>query len=132
MQRRLHKKFVFLCTMLHLYIDTNAYLTFYHLSNEDLEELKKLRALIKHKKIVLHLPEHTIDEFERNREVKIADALKKFKEEKLNNIFPQICKHHTEYEKMIKAIRDFNKNKDILLNNLMEEVESQSLPADGL
>jgi len=28
--------------MIHLYIDTNAYLTFYHLSSDDLEELKNV------------------------------------------------------------------------------------------
>ncbi|WP_168928006.1 PIN domain-containing protein, partial [Chitinophaga terrae (ex Kim and Jung 2007)] len=73
--------------MIHLYIDTNAYLTFYHMSSDDLEELKKLDVLIKDKRIKLYLPQQTIDEFRRNREVKIADALKRFKEEKLTNQF---------------------------------------------
>jgi len=32
--------------MIHLYIDTNAYLTFFHLTSDDLEEVKKLLLII--------------------------------------------------------------------------------------
>jgi hypothetical protein len=34
--------------MINLFIDTNVLLSFYHLTNEDLEELKKLGALVDH------------------------------------------------------------------------------------
>ena len=55
--------------MLNLYIDTNAYLSFFHLTSDDLEELKKLELLIETtREIQLHLPEQTYDEFNRNRD----------------------------------------------------------------
>jgi predicted nucleic acid-binding protein len=118
--------------MLHLYIDTNAYLSFYHLTSDDLEELRKLIALIDNDQITLHLPEQTFDEFNRNRDVKIADALKRFKEEKLNNQFPQICKDYVEFDRMREAIKEFDRNKSELLKKITEAVFNHSLAADRL
>ncbi len=117
--------------MTHLYIDTNAYLTFYHLTSDDLEELKKVQVLIeKTGEITLHLPEQTHDEFSRNREIKIVDALKRFKEEKLNNQFPQICKEYPEYKKMQAAITDYDQNKSKLTEKLGKDINTYNLEAD--
>lgn len=116
--------------MINLYIDTNAYLTFFHLTSDDLEELKKLIQLLEKGVLILHLPEQTFDEFYRNREVKIADALKRFKEDKLNNQFPQISKDYPEYEKIKSAIKEFDKNKSQLLNKLLEDIFKNNLNAD--
>jgi hypothetical protein len=117
--------------MTHLYIDTNAYLTFYHLTNDDLEELKKVQVLIeKTGEITLHLPEQTRDEFSRNREVKIADALLRFKEEKLNNQFPRICKEYPEFKKMQAAIKEYDQNKSKLSDKLNKDISDFNLEAD--
>ncbi|WP_316753317.1 PIN domain-containing protein [Pedobacter gandavensis] len=119
--------------MIHLYIDTNAYLTFYHLSSDDLEELKKLLVLVKKtQEITLHLPEQTFDEFNRNREVKIADAIKRFREEKLTNQFPQMSKDYPEFKKMKDAIKQFDESKAKLLEKLMKDVLGKQLAADKL
>lgn len=119
--------------MLNLYIDTNAYLTFYHLTSDDLEELKKLELLIERtKEIKLHLPEQTMDEFYRNRETKIADALKRFREEKLNNQFPQMSKEYPEYLKMRDAISEFEQNKSKLLEKLNQDIFDKKLAADNI
>ena len=42
---------------MYLFIDTNIFLSFYHFTKEDLEELKKLGVLLKQKKVILYLPE---------------------------------------------------------------------------
>jgi PIN domain len=68
---------------MNLFIDTNIYLTFYHYSSDDLEELKKLAVAIKSGEITLYSTQQIQDEFKRNRESKIADALKRFNEQKL-------------------------------------------------
>ncbi|GAA4776856.1 PIN domain-containing protein [Flavobacterium hankyongi] len=113
-----------------LYIDTNVYLTFYHFSNEDLEELKKLIALINTDNIKLYLPEQTKNEFDRNREVKIADSLDKLRGVKLGNQFPMICHSYDEYDLMKKAIKQFETNKSKLLEKLQHDAESETLLAD--
>lgn len=118
--------------MINLYIDTNAYLSFFHLTNDELEELKKLHLLLNRKEIILHLPEQTKDEFYRNRDVKIADALKRYKEEKLTNQFPQFCKDYPEYPVIREAIKNFDKTKQILLDKLLADIEENKLAADLL
>lgn len=118
--------------MLHLYIDTNVYLTFYHLSSDDLDELLKIKVLIKNKKLQLHLPEQTLDEFNRNRETKIADALRRFKEEKLNNQFPQICKSYPEFEKLKSLLKDFEVYKSKLIKSMTEDIFKRNLTADKI
>ncbi|KAA1244553.1 PIN domain-containing protein [Aquimarina sp. RZ0] len=115
---------------MNLFIDTNIYLKFYHFTNDELEELSKLIVLLKEEKIKLYIPKQVLNEFKRNREVKIADALKKLKAEKLNNVFPVFCKEYGEYSEMKKAISEYEKNKKELLNKLTVSIESYSLKAD--
>jgi len=115
-----------------LYIDTNIYLTFFHFTNEDLKELKKLIALINTDNIKLFLPEQTKNEFHRNREVKIADSLDKLRAAKLNNQFPQICHSYDEFENMKKAIKEYDKNKAKLLEKLQHDAETETLLADDV
>lgn len=116
--------------MKNLYIDTNVFLTFYHFSNEDLEELKKLIALINTGNIKLYIPEQTGNEFSRNREVKIADSLDKLRGIKQGNQFPMICHSYEEYELMKIAIKQFETNKTKLLKKLQHDAESGTLLAD--
>lgn len=114
-----------------LYLDTNVYLSFYHLSSEDLEELKKLAVLTKSKAVTLYLPEQTINEFNRNRDAKIADAIKRFNENKLNNIFPQIAKDYEhEFNAMKDAVKSYEKNKQIMLEKMKKDIISKQLKAD--
>lgn len=117
---------------IHLFIDTNVYLKFYHFSNDDLEELNKLIVLMDNDKLELYLPEQIKNEFYRNRDTKLADALKTFNQSKLNNEFPQFCKGYKEYDSLKKIIREYDKEKQALLKNIMFEIEIYSLRADKL
>lgn len=118
--------------MKNIYIDTNVYLTFYHFSNEDLKELKKLIALINTDNICLYVPEQTKNEFDRNREVKIADSLDKLVSTKFNNQFPMICHNYDEYTEMKKAIKKYESNKNSLLKKLKHDAETKTLQADEI
>ena len=116
-----------------LYLDTNVYLSFYHFSNEDLEELKKLSVFTKSGEIILHLPEQTINEFTRNRDTKIADAIRRFNDNKLNNVFPQIIKdYEEEYNSMKESIKAFEKNKQRILEKIREDIIHKNLKADKI
>ncbi|QXI65269.1 hypothetical protein CP157_03056 [Paracoccus marcusii] len=46
---------------MHLFIDANIFLDFFHLTSADIEELRKLIALIEEGQIVLYVPEQTVD-----------------------------------------------------------------------
>ena len=120
--------------MYNLSLDANVYLKFYYLSSDDLNELEKLLLLVQTSKaeIRLFLPEQTQQEFLRNREKVLSNALKRFKENKLNNEFPQICQQYPEYMGMRAAITEYDKKKAALTKKLDEDISQQILKADIL
>jgi len=117
---------------MNLFIDTNIYLTFYHYSSDDLEELKKLAVAIKSGEITLYSTQQIKDEFTRNRESKIADALKRFGEQKLGTQFPQICKEYEEYKGLREAIKRYDEHKEKIVQKLLSDVETKRLGADKI
>ena len=117
---------------MHLFIDTNVLLSFYHFAGDDLEELKKLIVLLGQKKLRLYLPNQIVSEFRRNREGKIADALKKLKDQRLNLQFPQICKDYPEYGKLRELQKAYETHHTELLNKLGDDIASFALKADAI
>ena len=67
---------------MHVFIDTNILLNFFHFTKEEIDALSNVFASHEHGAATVHLTEHVCDEFLRNRENKIKDALKKFKDVK--------------------------------------------------
>jgi predicted nucleic acid-binding protein len=119
-------------TAKHLFIDTNVLLSFYHYSGDDLEELKKLIVLLDQKKIKLYVPAQVKSEFNRNREVKIADALKRLIDQRLSLQFPQICKDYPEFEAMRRLQYGYEREHSLLLNKLKGDVANHKLKADEI
>lgn len=117
---------------MNIYIDTNIYLSFFHLTGEDLEELNKLVVLLKQKKVKLYLPQQTKDEFYRNREVKIADAIKRLKEQRLNLQFPAMCKDYKHYAKLRDLQKDYESQHADLLTDMLKDIDERKLKADTL
>jgi len=115
---------------MNLFIDTNVFLSFYHLTSDDLEELRKLKVLLEKGSIALRLPDQTVDEYRRNRETKIADALKRLKEQKLNLQFPALCKDYGEYGRLREIQKEFEKQHSSLVGRISADIESNSLKAD--
>lgn len=118
--------------MIHLFIDTNIYLTFYHFSDDVLEELKKLAMAINKRDIKLYVSGQVIDEFNRNRETKIADALKRFEAQSLPSQFPNICRSYEEYSIMRNHLEGFRIAKASLLDKLRSDIENKDLGADKI
>ena len=117
---------------MHLFIDTNIYLAFYHFSSDDLEELQKLLVLLDNKSLTLYVTEQVVDEYGRNRENKLADALGRFREIKLNHQYPQLCQAYPEYQSLRDFQKKFEASHSVLLNKLDTDITEQSLKADLL
>lgn len=115
---------------MNLFIDTNVFLSFYHLSNDDLEEIHKLTVLLDKGEIKLWLPEQVIDEFKRNRENKISDALKKLKEQQKKPQYPQICKDYEEYAELRELQKEFGIKLSSLIKKVTDDVQEKCLKAD--
>ncbi len=117
---------------MNLFIDTNIYLTFYHYTSDDLEELRKLLVVIKNKEVILLVTDQVIQEFRRNRESKISDALKKLTDQKLPNRFPQICKEYSEYRILCEALNQYGTAQSQILKQLNKDIINKNLGADKI
>ena len=81
--------------MIHLFLDSNIWLSLYHFSADDLEQFEKLGKLV-NSEIKLYIPQQTYDEVIRNRDAKLKDSFTSF--EKFDFRFPVFCKNYEEYE----------------------------------
>lgn len=115
---------------LHLFIDTNIFLNLYHYSDDDLEELRKIIVLLENNRLVLYTTTQLWDEFRRNRDEKLKEALESIKKIITSTQFPNICKTYDEYADIKRALRDFHTAKDILANKLLEDILEKRLKAD--
>jgi len=113
-----------------LFIDTNIYLSFYHFTSDDLDELGKLAVIMADGTVTLYVPEQVADEFQRNREAKIAQALKQLKGQRLNLQFPQLCKDYSEYNAMRISQKKFEQAHAELLEKLAIDISEKTLKAD--
>lgn len=117
---------------MNIFLDTNIFLSFYHFTNDDLEELKKLSVLLGQGKVKLYLPEQVIQEFTRNRENKIADALKQLREQKLDLRFPQFIKEYDEFDNLRQLQRSYSKIHVELIQKAITDIQAQDLKADKI
>lgn len=117
---------------INLFIDTNIFLSFYHFTSEDLEELEKPTVLLRQRKVRLWLPEQVSSEFWRNRENKIADALKRLREQKLSLQFPALCKDYNEYTELRDHQREYERKHAKLIDSIVTDVTEKKLKADKI
>jgi predicted nucleic acid-binding protein len=116
---------------IHVFIDTNVFLSFFAYTNDDIEELKKLVGLIKNKKIALYLTEQVCSEFNRNRESKILQALEEFGKISMPGL-PRLMAHYPnvdKYHKAVKSLKTFHNN---LIEHTKKDALAEELPADKL
>ena len=116
----------------YLFIDTNIYLKFYHFSNDDLEELKKVVALLNNRKIKLFVPKQVKNEFYRNRDSKLADAIKQIKDSKPQMNLPTFCRAYSHYDEINKYGKNIEKEKGDLLKTLLDDIKNKQLKADNV
>lgn len=115
---------------MNVFIDTNIFLSFYHLTSDDLEELEKLVVLLDSNEVTLWLPEQVRDELLRNRESKINEGLSLLKNHELPKSYPAMCKNLDEYERLRQYEKDFKKEHSILVQKLEEATRDKTLKAD--
>jgi hypothetical protein len=115
-----------------LFIDTNILLSFYHLTSEDLEELQKLIALVDSKRIELVLTQQIKDEFKRNRSAKIADALKKLGDVRLNGAFPAFVKDYAQFAELKTLLNKAAKKHAELTEVVTADAKAGDLRADAV
>lgn len=83
-------------------------------------------------KVNLWVTDQVLQEFSRNREAKIADALKKFSDDKPNASIPHVARGYPESEKLIEALKQVNATREALLKKVSKDIQEKSLLADKL
>jgi len=117
---------------MNLFIDAKIFLDFYHLSGGDIEELKKLVALVENNSIVLFSSPQLREEVKRNRDAKISDAMRDFRKASFKLSCPAFCKHCDQYEELREHIKNANIKHAELVQRAMDDVKGRCLAADLL
>ena len=115
-----------------IFIDTNIFLSFYQLSRNDLEQLKKLVPLLKHGQNQLILTDQVVDEFYRNRERVIAQTLAELRKGWSLVELPSICRQFSDCEALESSVKEASKHRNRLLNSLNDAIRENALTADLL
>lgn len=115
---------------MNVFIDTNVLLNFYALSGGDLDEIEKLSQLVLTNKLTLFISNYLQDEFMRNREGKIAEALSTFEKSKVELHRPNIVRVHDESVELEKLQGQFQQLVKKLQDRVRKEAANQSTKAD--
>jgi hypothetical protein len=119
-------------TQVHVFIDTNILLNFFHYSKDELDALNNVFASHKHGSASVHLTEQVCNEFRRNRESKIKDALKRFKDVKIAPQFPSFMKGYEEYGAIRDRSAQLQELQKAILEKVQKDISDQTLLADRL
>ncbi len=117
---------------MHVFIDTNILLRFFHFTEEELDALSDVFASHEHGSAIVHLTEQVRDEFARNREGKIKDALKKFREGRQVPQLPAFLKGYEEYGEIRELTTQILDKRKSILGKVDRDIKGKQLPADRL
>jgi len=117
---------------LHLFIDTNAFLSFFAYTKDDVEELKKLASRIKVEQVKLNLTEQIRDEFYRNRDKKLAESISLFEKSIVSTGIPRFMAEYPQVVDYARAAKKAIKSKDEAIQRAKKEAGKEKLAADVL
>ncbi len=115
---------------MNIFIDTNILLDLYHLSGPDLDELRKVIKLAEVSKLNVLLPSQVEDEFWRNRERVISEALDLFAKTKASATLPNLIRTNPKSSELRHAVERVNELVKELRQVADSEILSHKLKAD--
>jgi hypothetical protein len=117
---------------MHVFIDTNILLNFFHYSKDDLDALNDVFATHRYGSATVHLTEQVCNEFRRNREARIKDAINKFEKARFAPQFPYFLRGYEEYGAIRALAAELEKRRASLLEKITRDVAENALVADKL
>lgn len=115
---------------MNVFIDTNSLLDFFRLSGGDLDEIQKIIRLWTNQQIKLLVPDRVRDEFYRNRERVITEAIDNFKKSNVELHRPNLVRGHAESDKLQALSQEFKQVKATLHKKVVEESLAKKTKAD--
>ena len=119
-------------TRAHLFVDTNVLLDFYSYAKDDLGQLQRLIDHLNDDGICLHLPQHVMNELERNRETKLKTSAEQFKRESFPTAIPRHMQDYPQAAEYSAAVNTALKMRVALINQAASDAGSKTLAADKM
>lgn len=116
---------------IHLFVDTNIFLSFYRFTKDDIDQLEKLEGLIGNGTLKLYVSRQLKDEFERNRDKELAASLDKFAAKGIPDI-PRFMMSMAGIQDYRTALEQFNKAKNDLTQQAIKCAGDRTLAVDEL
>jgi len=117
---------------MHVFIDTNILLKFYHFTSDQLDALNNVFASQERGAAIVHLTDQVCFEFRRNRESKINDAFKRFNEMKPAAQLPSFMQAYEEYEDIRQLTNTLKDRLRTISDRAKADIRSKNLQADHL
>lgn len=115
-----------------LCLDANILLSFYALSNADIEQLKQLKGVVEKGDVNLIVNVQVVNEVERNREGKIKESFKALREDSFRCHAPAFVKSIPEFVELQNVLKQANKTHATLIDIVSKLVEERALEADKI
>jgi predicted nucleic acid-binding protein len=117
---------------MHVFVDTNILLNFYHFSGKDLDALQNAFASHGAGSASVHLTDQVVNEFRRNREAKIVDALKRFKEFRRGLQLPHFMRCYSEFTQAEAAAAELQGYLAVPEKQAENDITDRTLNVDAL
>ena len=117
---------------MHVFIDTNILLNFFHYSNDELDALNNVFAPREHGEAEVHLTQQVLDEYTRNRESKIKEALKRFRDSEGSYQLPSFMKGYGEYPEIQELAAELRQKTQSIVESANADIANRDLAADRL
>lgn len=117
---------------MHVFIDTNILLKFYHFTSDQLDALNNVFASQERGAAIVHLTDQVCFEFRRNRESKLKDAFRKFNELKPSAQLPSFMQAYPEYEEIRELTNNLKERLRTISASATADIRSKNLHADHL
>lgn len=117
---------------INLFLDANILLSFYTLSNADIEQLKQLKGVVSSGDVKLFISDQLENEVERNRETKIRESFKALRDDTFKCHAPSFVKSLGMFTELQTVLKDANKKHATLISQVAGLVEKRELDADKI
>lgn len=117
---------------LHVFVDANIFLSFFHFTKSNLDALREVFASHDDGVATVYLTQQVRDEIDRNREHKIKDAMKMFRDLSFAKSFPNFIQNYPEAQQINDLLKNLATTHKQLLTNVDTDIKTNDLLADRL
>ena len=117
---------------MHVFIDANILLNFFHFTADELDALNNVFASQEQGAAIVHLTDQVCDEFRRNRESKIKDALKRFRQLEPSVQLPSFMRGYEEYADILALAGTLREKLKAISEKATVDIRQKNLNADHL